>query len=244
MRRLMSLFVLGTLVIFTAGAGSPSNAKWAMNATAIEACTCPMFCQCYFNTKPAAHSGHGDKHFCKFNMAYKVNSGHHGSTKLDGAKFWVSGDLGADFGDGETEWAVVTFDKNTTKEQREALGAILPKLFPVTWKSFETAEGAVTWNATGEQAHATLDGGKSAEIKLKKTASAMEAGKPAVLRNVRYFGAPRNDGFIMMPAELQAYRAGERAFQSNGTNGFMITVDINSNDIKQPTGGSMTGSAH
>ena len=32
-------------------------ADWAMNATIIEACSCPMFCQCYFTTKPAAHSG-------------------------------------------------------------------------------------------------------------------------------------------------------------------------------------------
>ena len=33
-------------------------ADWAMNATVIEACSCPMFCQCYFNTKPASHGGH------------------------------------------------------------------------------------------------------------------------------------------------------------------------------------------
>lgn len=79
-----------------------------------------------------------------------------------------------------------------------------------------------------QEAHATLDGGKTAEIKLKKAPTSMVANKTAVLHNVRYFGAPRNDGFVMMPAELQAYRSGERAFESTGTNGFMITVDINS----------------
>ena len=30
-----------------------STPEWSFNATIIEACSCPMFCQCYFNTKPA-----------------------------------------------------------------------------------------------------------------------------------------------------------------------------------------------
>ena len=38
---------------------TPAKAEWAVNATAIEACSCPMFCQCYFNTKPAAHADAG-----------------------------------------------------------------------------------------------------------------------------------------------------------------------------------------
>src|SRR5438270_2524797 len=89
--------------------------EWSINATAIEACSCPMFCQCYFSTKPAAHSEHaghshgeGGEHFCKFNMAYKINHGNYGATKLDGAKFWIAGDLGGDFSKGEMDWAVVT----------------------------------------------------------------------------------------------------------------------------------------
>ena len=31
---------------------------WSMNATIIEACSCPMFCQCYFDHKPASHAEH------------------------------------------------------------------------------------------------------------------------------------------------------------------------------------------
>ena len=64
-------------------AQDPSNVTdWAMNATIIEACSCPMFCQCYFGTQPAAHAegghdahaghqhGEGGEHYCKFNNAY------------------------------------------------------------------------------------------------------------------------------------------------------------------------------
>src|SRR6266550_8209812 len=59
-----------------------STPEWSFNATIIEACSCPMFCQCYFNTKPAGHGEHaghshgeGGEHFCKFNNAYQVNHG-------------------------------------------------------------------------------------------------------------------------------------------------------------------------
>src|SRR5256885_4650034 len=74
-----------------AGTAQPL-ADWSMNATIIEACSCPMFCQCYFDTKPAAHSAHeghehhhadataataggaegAGEHFCKMDNAYRV----------------------------------------------------------------------------------------------------------------------------------------------------------------------------
>jgi hypothetical protein len=169
--------------------------EWHMNATTIEACTCPMFCQCYFDTKPAAHHEHGGAHYCKFNMGYKVNSGKYGDVDLTGAKFWVSGDLGGDFSQGNTDWAVVTFDKAMSPGQREGIGAVLGHLFPVKWKSLKTAEGTIDkWEFTVERAHATLDGGKTAEVSLvRPTASATSSGS-IVINNLRYFGAPRNDG--------------------------------------------------
>jgi len=42
----------------TARAAEP---EWAANITVIEACSCPMFCQCYFSTKPASHHGGGNR---------------------------------------------------------------------------------------------------------------------------------------------------------------------------------------
>src|SRR4026207_2077432 len=85
--------------------------QWSFNAPAIEACSCPMFCQCYFDTKPAGHTAHAGTgstgHFCRFNMGYKVNKGVYKGTKLDGAKFWIAGDLGGDWSKGQMDWAVV-----------------------------------------------------------------------------------------------------------------------------------------
>src|SRR3990172_6362635 len=57
----LSLFLsLGVLLLF-GGAAMAADAKakadtWSMNATIIEACSCPMFCQCYFSAAPAGHA--------------------------------------------------------------------------------------------------------------------------------------------------------------------------------------------
>jgi hypothetical protein len=227
-----------------ADAAKPDAAKpaadWAMNATVIEACSCPMFCQCYFNSKPASHSGAGHeghgggaKHFCRGNLAYKINQGHYGATKLDGAKFWLAVDLGDDFGDGEMEWAVLTFDKSLSQAQRDGVAAIAGHLFPVKFKSFTTAEGNIDkWEFTKDEAVALLDGGKSAEVRIKRPAGSADTSDPIVIKNLKYWGAPRNEGFVLMgPNEVQAYRVGPNAFEFKGTNGFMVTFDITSKDV-------------
>src|SRR5262249_14872341 len=107
-----------SLLFLTARLGNSAESAtpdWSMNASIIEACSCPMFCQCYFNAQPAAHGRHaghshgeGGEHFCKFNNAFKINQGSYGNTKLDGAKFWVAGDLGGDFSKGQMDWAALT----------------------------------------------------------------------------------------------------------------------------------------
>lgn len=235
-RYLVSAGVLLFLAL-TATALSTTQARdWDMNATAIEGCTCPMFCQCYFDSKPAAHHQHGQaegQHYCRFNMAYRVNKGQYRGVALDGAKFWIAGDLGGDFSKGMMDWAVVTFDRGMTKEQRDGVAAILPHVFPVKWNSFQTAEGSIDkWEFNNDAAHATLDAGRTAEVRLRRQEGNANAPKPPVIMNLKYWGAPRNDGFVLMPSEVQAYRAGPKAYESNGTNGFMITVDINSSDVK------------
>jgi hypothetical protein len=236
MRNMLLLATISLLVV-SAGHTAPS-ADWSINATAIEACSCPHFCMCYFNAHPAAHHDNGKvEHYCKFNNAYKVNKGHFGSTELAGAKFWLSGDLGGDFSQGQMSWAIVTFDKDTTPEQRQALGEILGYVFPVKWKSMNTAEGNIEWVADKDQAHALLNGGRTAEVKLKRFQGM--TSDPAILTNVRYWGTPRNDGFVMMPNEVEAYREGANTYEFKGTNGFMLTFDMNSSDL---TAGKATAS--
>jgi len=229
------LLVLTTIALLGITAGHTAPSDWAINATAIEACSCPHFCMCYFNSHPAAHHDHGKmEHYCRFNIAYKINKGNYGPTDLSDAKFWLSGDLGGDFSTRQTDWVVVTFDKSVTGEQRAALTEIFPHVFPVKWKSFRVAEGSIdTWMFDKDQAHATLNGGKTAEVKLKSFHGMTDG--PVVLKNVKYWGTPRNDGFIMMPNETEAYREGPKAFEYKGTNGFMLTFDMTSKDVANAT---------
>jgi hypothetical protein len=209
---------------------------WHFNGTVIEACSCPMFCPCYFNTEPAAHGAHAHgegEHFCKFNMAYKINDGHHGDTDLSGVKFWVAGDLGATWEDGTTEWAIVTFPPGTTDAQKQGVATALGHIFPVSWGSLEIADDAeIEWEATDDRAEAKLAGGDNAHIVLN--AHHGTEGETGLLTNVNYFAAPRNTGFKMMPNEIETWKVGDRAFEYKGTTGFMITIDMSSDDVAAP----------
>jgi hypothetical protein len=247
MKALLVAAAFAACCVLPAYAAESASPTWSMNATVIEACSCPMFCQCYFNMQPSGeaasmpgmdhggmeHMDHaGGGHFCKFNNAYKINKGSYGATRLDGAKFWIYGDLGGDFSKGQMDWAVVTFDKALTKEQREGIGAICAKLFPVKWNSLTTAEGDISWIAGHGEAHAMLDGGKTAEVALGTSTLVKNVkADPIVIKNLRYWGAPRNDGFVLMPNTVEALRVGDKQYEYKGTNGFMITVDMNSKDV-------------
>ena len=219
---------------------------WSMNATIIEACSCPMFCQCYFNSKPAGPgccSKPDDPllktRYCKFNNAFRVNHGTYKGTKLDGAKFWVAGDLGDEFSDGQMGWAMLHFDPAVTKVQRDGIAEILGHVYPVKWEKFTMGQDApMTWTATRDHAEAKLDGGKIAEVVLQKNQGMSD--DPIVIKNLRYWGVPRNDGFVLMANEVEAYRAGDQSYEFKGTNGFMITFDINANDVHAPAKGEKT----
>jgi hypothetical protein len=218
-------------------AAAAQTPDWSMKATIIEACSCPMFCQCYFDTKPAAHGEHaahgGGEHFCRFGNAYKVDEGYFGNVKLDGTKFWLTGDLGGDFSKGQMDWAVLHFDPAVTPPQREGIQKILSYTYPVKWNSFTVGKDApIEWTANKDGAEAKLDGGRIGEIVLKRFPGM--TSDPIVIKNLRYWGAPRNEGFLLMPNQMLALKAapeGQKPFEFKGSNGFMITFDINSRDV-------------
>lgn len=100
------------------------------------------------------------------------------------------------------------------------------------WNSFTVGrDGTIEWKADHDRAEARLDGGRGAELVLKR-AEGMTAD-PIVIKNLKYDAVPRNDGFILMPDEVEAYRIGENAFEFEGTSGFMITIDMTSKDVKK-----------
>src|SRR6202140_5763400 len=98
------LVVAAGLIYFSSYAQEKSaKADFEMTASYIEACSCDMFCPCYFNTHSTNHMDehHMDAHFCRANLVLKVDKGYYKDTKLDGAKVWIATDLGSDWGNGK-----------------------------------------------------------------------------------------------------------------------------------------------
>ena len=220
-----------------AGCGArPAAPAWHLDASIIEACSCPHVCQCFFGNRPAQHEG--GQCYCRFNSAFKVQEGRVGGTVLDGALFWVSGDLGDGRGL-ERDWAVVTFDPRTAQAQRTAILFLLERLYPSPWKSFRTAEGVITWRGEETRAYASIDEGLTALVELDTHSQAYveNPGTPAVVRGVRYMRSQGNDGFVLMPCVRSRYRGGPNAFAYEHSNGFRITIHMNS-DLPVPESGN------
>jgi hypothetical protein len=206
-------------------------ADWAVNATIIDGCSCRMLCPCIFGSPAtvgsAATHEHEGHRSCFFNAAFRVNKGHYGQSRLDGLKFWFAGDKG------DARTVELTFEPSATTAQRDGIREFLSRFLPLEWASLtEGRDATIDWKAGPVRAEARLDGGKAAEVVLTRYAGAIDAGTTEI-KNMRYFAAPRNDGFRILPVDLVAYRRGPKPtpFEFRGTSGWTITVDMNRKDV-------------
>jgi hypothetical protein len=213
---LVAVAVSAALAYQTVGAGSSKAAgtEWSLDATYIEACSCHLFCPCYFNPHP-------EHEYCEFNMAVVVNDGKVGDVSLKGARYWLTGDLGDNFGDGKTPWLIITFDPKLTQAQRDALTKVLGKIYPVEWDKVEFDESAFTWEITEKEARAKLANGKG-EMILEQWAG--NDGGKSTLHNVKYFGADTNDGFVMYKSKVHRWDGFGKKFDYSGRNAFTIRL--------------------
>lgn len=206
-------FVLILALAALSGYAGKGDKTWSIKAEIIEACSCNLFCMCYFSTHPEG------ERFCEFNNAFRVISGNVGDVKVDGEYFWVSGDLGGDFTK-PLKSAVLTFDKKTPKDKREAIGFLVGKLYPFKFEKFATDEAAITWKREGLNGHATLEG--RAEVKLEGVKDA--AGGQTVVKNLNYWGAQKNNGFELAYG-THFYKGNGHDYKHTKRNGFFITVE-------------------
>src|SRR5215470_15734283 len=206
-----------TICAFVLMASILAKSKWRMKADYVGACSCHSFCQCYFNK-------HAEYPHCEFNMAVKVREGHSGSTSLTGAKYWLTGDLGDEWGTNKKgEWVVVSFDPSTNKEQRDALAPMILKTYGLEWGELKVQEAAIEITRAGDVVEAKLGGGQMATMRLKREPGADGTG--VVLRNVKYFGAQNNSGFeLYRSLEHRADLPGH-TFSYSDRNAFLISID-------------------
>src|SRR3989442_5777223 len=174
------------LVYFTSPAQEKtSKPDFDVTASYIEACSCDMFCPCYFNDHSTNHMAmgehHAEEHFCRANLVLKVDKGAYKDVKLDGAKVWIATDLGSDWSTGKDSWLVVNFDPTVSKEQQGALADILGQLYPIPWQKKAAGTAAFTWNVNTKTggAHAKMNDGKG-EVILEKVGGEHPAPAAAV----------------------------------------------------------------
>jgi Protein of unknown function (DUF1326) len=197
-------------------AAAPGESSWRMKADYVEACSCHLFCQCYFNK-------HAEHPMCEFNMAVTVREGHSGNVDLANAKYWLTGDIGDKWGtEKKGTWVVVSFDPKTTKEQRDALAPIILKTYGLEWGELKVQEAPIEVRQSGDVVEAKLADGKEAYLKLRREPGA--DGKGVVLKNVKYFNAVQNDGFqLYRSMEHRADLEGHQ-FSYSDRNAFLITI--------------------
>src|SRR5256885_16590626 len=87
----ISSLTVAILLFVGSSPNSSSSGQARMNADYVEACSCHLFCPCYFNK-------HAEHPMCEFNMAVHVGGGQSGSTNPGGAKYWLTGGLGGEGG--------------------------------------------------------------------------------------------------------------------------------------------------
>ena len=207
---------------------SPTGAKpdFDMTASYIEACSCDMFCPCYFNTHSTHHMDehHMDAHFCRANLVLKVDKGYYKNTKLDGAKVWVSTDLGSEWSTGKDSWAVINYDPSVTPEQRVALNDIIGQLYPFQWQKFDVDTQGFTWDVNEKTgvARAKMNNGKG-EVVLER-GKGDDPNREIVMQNLKYWQAQSNDGFRMWQNKHEELEGKGHKFSYDGTNGFLITI--------------------
>ncbi len=196
---------------------TPSKPMATIKLDYVEACSCHLFCPCYFN-KQAEHP------YCEFNMAVKVRQGMSGKVSLAGAQYWLTGDLGNDWGTKKrAKWAFVTFDPEVSREQRDALAPMILKTYGLEWGELKIQEAPIDVKHTGDIVEAKLSGGKLAYMKLKREPGA--DGKGVVLKNVKYFDAPSNDGFVMYKSIEHSANLPGHTFKYSDRNAFLISLN-------------------
>ena len=206
----------GLVLVLAVSLAAAPGESWRMKADYVEACSCHLFCPCYFNK-------HAEHPMCEFNMAVTVREGHSGNVDLANAKYWLTGDLGDHWGtEKKGSWVTVSFDPKTTQAQRDALAPIILKTYGLEWPELKVQEAAVEVHQSGDIVEAKLADGKQAYMKLKREPGT--DGKGVVLKNVNYFNAVENGGFQLYKSiEHRADLSGHQ-FSYSDRNAFLITI--------------------
>jgi Protein of unknown function (DUF1326) len=221
-RILTVLAALACLVVVP----SAQEKDWYIKAHIDEACSCNLFCPCYFNPEPD-----GDR--CNFNNVFTVEKGYYGDVKLDGMEVWVSGNLNGQLAKG-FDGVVLAFEPSATKEQVEAFAAVAARLYVLPIAKVNTEDRtAITITHDVAKHVASRADNKGHVVLALPGPSAMDGKTPPVMQNLQYFGAQRNAGFKLYKG-THRYKGHGYDYSYENKNGFTIDVEAGSN-VKKTT---------
>jgi hypothetical protein len=216
---IVTVVTLAIAVLSATARAEEKEPSWHFNAEYIEACSCNLFCACYFNPTP-------DKDFCDFNNAIRVKKGHYGDVKLDGMKIWMSGNLGANFADGDIDSVVLTFEPSASQAQVDAAAKVLTHIYPMKIKQLAMDRAPIVWEKrdNGKTAYAKLGDGQGEVLLTRQDGP---NGGPVVVNNLKYWGADSNKGFNLYKS-THHYKGHGHDYSFKEANGFTIEIDSGS----------------
>ncbi len=220
-----------SLLLALTMAAVAADVPWQVRIQIIEACSCDLFCPCYF-IKRATHK-HTGSTVCDLNTAGRVESGKYGNVDLAGRKFWKAASFDTDRAKNLAPWRVVTFEPQITGEQKDGLRTVLSKIYPATTTS-EVDTSEITWvvSPDGKTAHAKLGNGKG-EIQLRRFAGA-DPNRTSQISNLRYSrGADWNSPFDLYFSD-HYYKGFGKSFELKEANGYMLTLEVSSDGKRIP----------
>lgn len=195
--------------------------KWSIHATIIEAVSGPW---------PCSHQRMSTGAPCRYDRAVIIERGELGDVLLTGTKFWMAGERTAGAPSGVHDWGIIAFDPSVGLDQQTALLTIMRAMYPLDWLAFTVAAPqSIEWSENATGASARLAEGSVAELMLAKSDAAVT---PPSAEGPRYGAVVRVSRLVEMTTQLLAYREGPQAFDLDNGSGFVLTIDLASDDVK------------
>ena len=189
---------------------------WKVEGDYFEACNCDSICPCVFLADP-------DQGDCRLTIGWHIESGHHGSTRLDGlnvvAVFHVIGNMV------KAKWkAAIYLDERAGKAQSEALGKIFSGQaggFPAVVANFigevlGTKSARIEFVAEGKKRHLVIP--KILELEAETVAGDNSEQEPKVT-NPALYGSPSFDPVIARSTKY-TYHDHKLEWDNSGKNAF------------------------
>jgi hypothetical protein len=189
--------------------------QWKLNGTYFEACNCEAACPCVMMSPPTTGE-------CTVLVAWHIDSGNFGSTKLDGFNVVLAAQVPGHML--QVKWnAAVYLDERASAEQQQALtqifggqaGGVPAVLCSFVGKVLGVKAAAIEYRAEGKQRRISIPGMAAAEIE-----ALLGQGEAEVtIQNHPIAVAP---GFPAVVAKSKSltYRDYGYNWEINGKNGF------------------------